>query len=906
MIRDTHPHICTLQSTKLTIIHFISASVYGIIVSKSNGQLPDGDAYYGGDDMDMKKLTATAAAVIFAACSLPLAEAAASDPIPSLLDVRKFVINDENFVHLSKGTYLRDVSYLFDDQDKIPEYPDNFKVSGDVLKETSTRNWTPNQQMEYGPAAFYMDMGANYVITDIAFLDTNGTPTWTVSDGEPFSWRDIAEVNMDTYNSWRIVHLDKPRSTRYLHFSSDYCDSGVSELAVYGYRESELSDKQKARTAPVPKNSGNSDSGIPAGRRAGFNAFIDDPMTAMMAAGTIREYHNLSWLLDSDCKVKFTQGSWGDMDSYYSALHARGINIIPCFQGGSTAISGGEKADEIPVPKGADTLDPKSYAVHAQAMYQVAARYGSNKDIDIKTINITDAQEVKTGLGYLTALENSNEPNKSWAGKANYFTPYELAAMCSADYDGHEGTIPDAGVHTADPDFKLAMGGLVGYSTMLRYLDEMKLWFDYNRSDGKFAVDIINVHIGPDSDDIENGSYAETIDSLNKWIEKNAPGTELWISEFEVPMSDCETEGVDNHDNEKYQLKYAQRVARTYLRALCTPSLSYITKFQLRDEGEGVYYNSGLVTQKGKWHKKLAWYYLSCMTETLKNAAFSDYDSDNGRYVYTFNDNGSIIKCAYTTGEAGKYEISADGMSRAYLTTPQTGLAEGLTEEIAVKDGRVTVELSGTPVYIRFTDRQQVLIGSRYSQLRPAEISLSRDRSTEVCDLTAAPADSALGRAYRMFDEPDTMPDPICGDTASTPETAAGGSAVTAYAFFEKPCVFSGFAVFDTYGTGGISVYDAYTDKLLWSNALDSYMSRSVTLTEDTAPTDCVKIVKEGGDMNELAFYGYVSPYRDWDADRDGAVDVFDLVLIRKSAIAGSGYTVADVVGVSRFLLGMA
>ena len=112
--------------------------------------------------------------------------------------------------------------------------------------------------------------------------------------------------------------------------------------------------------------------------------------------------------------------------------------------------------------------------------------------------------------------------------------------------------------------------------------------------------------------------------------------------------------------------------------------------------------------------------------------------------------------------------------------------------------------------------------------------------------------------------------------------------------------------MFDTYGTGGISVYDAYTDKLLWSNALDSYMSRSVTLTEDTAPTDCVKIVKEGGDMNELAFYGYVSPYRDWDADRDGAVDVFDLVLIRKSAIAGSGYTVADVVGVSRFLLGMA
>ena len=852
--------------------------------------------------MKIKRMMTSVCAAALAVNCVPITVFA--DNKPALLDVSGFVIHDENFVHLSKGTYLRDVSYLFDDQDKVPSSPDSMKVAADVWENTSRSNWTPNQQMEYGPASFYMDMGANYVITAIAFLDTNGTPTWTVSDGEPFNWHDIAEVNMDIYNSWRVVKFDSPEATRYLHFSSDYCDSGVSELAVYGYKKSELTKEQKEKTAAVPKNNSNSDSGISAGKRLGFNAFIDDPMTAMMAAGTIREYHNLSWLIDNDGKVRFTQGTWGDMDSYYSALHERGINIIPCFQGGSTVISGGEKANEIPVPKDAATLDPKSYTAHAQAMYQVAARYGSNKDIDLKTINITDAQEVKTGLGYLTALENSNEPNKSWAGKANYFTPYELAAMCSADYDGHEGTIPNAGVHTADPGFKLAMGGLVGYSTILQYLDEMKLWFDYNRSDGKFAVDIINVHIGPDSDDIESGSYSETIDKLNEWIEKNAPGTELWISEFEVPMSDCETEGVDNHDNEVYQLKYAQRVARTYLRALCTPSVNYITKFQLRDEGEGVYYNSGLVTQKGQWNKKLAWYYLSCMTDTLKNAEFTDHQSENGRHIYTFKDGGDIIKCVYSTDKSEKYEISAEGRGHAYLITPQMGLAEGKATETAVKNGKVSVELSGTPVFIKLTDRAQVLIDSKNSQLRPKEISISKDRSTEVCDLKTAPKDSSLNRVYMMFDEPDKMPAPVYSDVSETPKTAVGGSAVTAYAFFEKPCIFNGFAVYDTYGTGGISVYDAHTDRLLWSNALDSYMSRSVTLTEDSAPTDCLKIVKDGGDMNELAFYGYVSPFRDWDADSDGVVDVLDLVLIRKSVIAGDGYTIADLVGISSFLHG--
>ena len=854
--------------------------------------------------MDIKRIICSVSAVTVLTGSLPETVTFSADNTPSLIDVSRFVIHDENFVHLNKGTYLRDVSYLFDDQDKAPSTPDNMKVSAEIWEKTSRANWTPNQQMEYGAASFYMDLGANYVITDIAFLDTNGTPIWTVSDGEPFNWHDITEVKMDTYNSWRSIKIDKPEATRYLHFSSDYCDSGVSELAIYGYKSSDLSAEQKAKTAPVPKNNGDSDSRIYAGKRVGFNAFIDDPMTAMMSAGTIREYHNLSWLLDNDCKVKFTQGTWGDMDRYYSSLYDRGINIIPCFQGGSTAISGGEKANEIPVPKDADTLDPKSYSIHAQAMYQVAARYGNNKEVDPNTINITDAQDVKTGLGYLIALENSNEPNKSWAGKANYFTPYELAAMCSADYDGHEGTIPNAGVHTADPDFKLAMGGLVGYSTMLQYLDEMKLWFDYNRKDGKFAVDIINVHIGPDSDDIENGSYASNIAALDKWIAENAPGTELWISEFEIPMTDCEIDGVDNHDNEDYQLKYAQRVSRTYLRALCTPSLNYITKFQLRDEGEGVYYNSGLVTQKGKWDKKLAWYYLSCMTDTLKCAKFSDYINDKDKYIYTFKNGSSIIKCAYTTGNKEKYDISAEGKKYAYLTTPQMGIAEGKTEEIEIKNNTITLELNETPVYITLSDRPKVIIESKNAKLIPSEICLSQDKSTETCNLKGAPKDTILTRAYRMFDEPESMPDPIYADNAKTPETNVSGSAVTFYAFFDNPCIFNGFAVYDTYGTGGISVYDAHTDKLLWSNALDSYMSRSVILTYDSASTDCLKIVKEGGDMNELALYGYVSPFKNWDADSDGVVDSFDLIAIRKSVIDRTGYTISDLVGISSFLLG--
>ena len=853
-------------------------------------------------------IAAAAAAAVSLSCASSFTALSAEDKTAQLLDITQFTVREENLVYLG-ASYLRDVSYLFDDQDKVPASIDSMSVDSETFTATSRSNWTPNQQTEYGAASFYIDFGANYVITGIALLDTNGTPVWTISDGEPFAWHTVAEQTMDYYMSWRAIKFDDPQPTRYLHFSSDYCDSGVSELAIYGYKESELTAAQKAKTSAKPSSAA---SDLTAGQSAGFNAFIDDPMTAIMAAGNVREYHNFSWLLDSSGKVKFTQGTWGDMDSFYTAMKEQDISIIPCFQGGSTVISGGTSAPEIPVESGADTLDPSSYAVHAQAMYQVAARYGSNSDIDISTLNITDAQEAKVGMGLLTALENCNEPNKTWSGKASYFTPYELAAMCSADYDGHEGTIPNAGVKTADPTFKLAVGGLLTPSaSIIQYLDEMKLWFDYNRKDGKFAVDIINVHLGPDDYCVEDSSFRSRIAELKDWIDNNAPGAELWISEFEIPMSDCEVEGVDDHENETYQLRYAQRVARTYLSAMAG-GVDRITKFQLRDEGEGIYYNSGLVTGKGEWSKKQAWYYLSCMTSVLKNADLVSESTENGVSMMTFKDrsNGDIIKAVWSPTNEGKtvndYKLSAGGAAHAYITAPSDSFG-GDTSVLDISGDTVTVDVSETPVYITLSEREKIYVGDRYLLFTPSVISLTDNRADGISASGTAPDNSTLNQFYRMLDEQDTMPSPsIYSDTSglNTPQTNVTGSGITAFAFFDKPVALTGFAVYDTYGTGGISVYNAYTDELLWSSDLGGYMYRAVTLTAPNEPTDCVKIVKQGGDLNELAFYGYSASYMSWDVDRNGSVNSSDMAMMRRHLISADGaYTVADLVGISRFLL---
>jgi hypothetical protein len=844
--------------------------------------------------MIIKKIsaTATAAALCISFSGVPVF---ADEPQSTLLDISQFTVMDENLVHLS-ASYLNDASILFDQQDKVPESPDNTNVGSSVFSETNRDNWKPNYQSDYGDDSFYIDFGANYVITGICYLDTNGVNNWTIESGEPFSWNEIYSFSTDSYMSWQGRTIPDSEPTRYLRFSTGCGDSGISELAIYGYKVSDLSEEQTAKTAA--KASDSEKTNLTAGGTVGFNAFIDDPITSISAAGNIREYHNLNWLFDSEGKIKFTQGTWGDMDSYYASVKSQNIDIIPCFQGGSSYIYGSSDYPEIAVPQGSDTLDPSSYTLHAQAMYQVAARYGCNSNVDPDTLNVSDSKEAVSGLGLLSALENCNEPNKSWSGKSDYYTPYELAAMCSADYDGHEGTIPNAGVKNADPDFKLAMGGLVGYSTVTDYLSEMKLWFDYNRSDGKFAVDIINIHISPDDYNPEDSSFAETIQSIQNWIDENAPGTELWISEYEIPMDDCTVDGTDNHDNENYQLKYAQRVTRTNLIALKN-GVDRITKFQLRDEASGVYADSGLVTIKGEWNKKTAWYYMSCMTDVLENADFYEDLSRDGVSIYRFKDRdtGDFIDCVWSPTNEDKtienFSLSAENAECVYLTVPSE-YAEGTTSELTVSDGKICIDVTETPVYITYSDSAKTIINGKGYYITPASLCLSADNDSEICDLSEAPSDSVLNQFYRMFDEPETMPEFTYSDTSSlsAPITNVNKSGITCYVNLGGNYRITGFGIYDTYGTGSFSVYDANTDTLLWESDMGSYMSRNIDLIAESAATDKLKIVKGGGDLNEFAIYGYaVSDTISGDVNADGSFNSADAVMMQKWLLGAGNLT---------------
>ena len=94
-----------------------------------------------------------------------------------------------------------------------------------------------------------------------------------------------------------------------------------------------------------------------------------------------------------------------------------------------------------------------------------------------------------TGLKTVNYIENWNEQDKWWRGEEAFYSPYEFAAMTSADYDGHLGSMgPTIGIKNADPNTKLAMGGLA--SASIDYIKGIKLWCDTFRY-GNIPYDLV-------------------------------------------------------------------------------------------------------------------------------------------------------------------------------------------------------------------------------------------------------------------------------------------------------------------------------------------------------------------------------------------------------------------------------
>lgn len=572
------------------------------------------------------------------------------------------------------------------------------------------------------PIRIVVDLKAPHALTQVSLYDGSGKGRVRVHAGPPAKWRHLFDDPLDGYRRWNRHPVAV--TARYLQLTFEDPGGVVGELVLHGTAEGK--PEPPPRPGPRPR-------GVTMDVFIGLNGFNNDPVERLAAGGQLREYH--SWVWDdgnmNQTAPAFPKNTfawnpsgvsgkgWGwNFDAFYRKARGAGIEVVPVVQGspGWMKEHKGDRLKEKPVAPGRDPEDPASYAAHADYLFQFAARYGSTK-VDDALLKLREGQPRVSGLGLIRYLENWNEPDRTWDGRAAHFKPFELAAMSSADIDGHRGALgKTVGVRNADPKMKFVLAGLA--FPEIEYLKALKFWADVNRG-GDFPADVLNLHhysndAGGQGGGAKHGVSPEA-DGLRKkmkryvdWRDRNLPGRELWLSEFGYdthPESPQSVPAIGPNDREEVQ---GQWLVRAYLE-LAAAGIDRAQMFMLRDVDPSsgfVYATSGLTRGiKQKHRPKKAWFYVSGMRRILRKTRFAaEVDSGNpGVRIYRFDGDGRSVFAAWCpTSKALRVPdfalpVAAEGAERFDL---EAGHPEGRKGVLEIRNGRPRFEVTERPTFI--------------------------------------------------------------------------------------------------------------------------------------------------------------------------------------------------------------
>lgn len=580
----------------------------------------------------------------------------------------------------------------------------------------------PGYKDLYLPAQVIIDLKSDHALEALWYYDMYGNDSIRIYAGAPRQWRPLSVVRTGAFRSWKKVELGD--TARYLKLEFVSNQAQIAEMLLYGH------DLGRGRTSPAAAVNREPRS---MGKLIGLNGFIDDPLPILAAAGgSLREYHRWQWTdnkVDSNYRgypsedLAFNPAwvPYWDFDDYYRQLDERGVTVAPVVQTTAPYLQQGRNPETKPIWPGANPRAPASYKAHGAMLYQYAARYGSQKVPD-SLLALRDDQEVKSGLGYLRYLENWNEPDKWWHGEESMFTPFEFAAMSSADYDGHEGSLgPQVGIKNADSSMKVVMGGIT--SLNLDYVKAMKLWSDYNRSSG-FPADVLNFHHychnGEESSDSqpsqgispEADSLKKRLQSLVAYRDKWLPEREIWLSEFGYdthPESVQAAPSIGPYDNQEVQ---GQWLVRSYLE-IAASGIDRAFMYMSRDvnhKGSRKYSSSGLTREKWNDHRpKKSFYYVAGLRRILGNFKFAEEipsgDSRVNLYKFKHRRGDSIAYAVWcNTSEAleiSQFQLPVSGESPARLYQLQDDQIAPRDTALPVVNEKLQIDIGERPVFIK-------------------------------------------------------------------------------------------------------------------------------------------------------------------------------------------------------------
>ncbi|MDX2431536.1 MAG: hypothetical protein QNK35_11405 [Bacteroides sp.] len=607
----------------------------------------------------------------------------------------------------------------------------------DTLTVPLTTWHTPGTE-SYWPASVIIDFGQEIYIEELKVFDgekseKNESGEWEHRGGglrffmgSPFQWTEIGSLDLANNNTWQsfplgqkmsFLRIEKVSTESYFwkEYGPFHCDVNIGDIVVIGHPDP--GKKKEDSGTQVPQSP---QARFPMQDFIGANSYKWIPDSINKAVGIIREYHHwgTNGVLDLDSGYTW-YSSIGDihMDEYLERIHTNdAFETFPDVHRHADPQLPGENKPAF----GGDPAQPSSYAILADYFFQLAARYG-HQEVDPGRLRLAPEETVLSGAGWLNYYECWNEPDRWWGLSEAHFTPYELAAMSSAAYDGHQQSMGENfGVKNADPGALLVLGGLT--SLDLQYMDAMLLWANHFR-DGSFPADVINFHhysnsaggqhqgenvrgISPEAD-----SLKERLEQIVAWKDQNLPEQEIWLSEFgwdtwePSPQSSCGhllyPESID-----MFQLQ-AIWLVRGYL-AGAAAGIDRMFMYLANDlEHAGLYNNCGLVFNDNR--PKRSWYYVSTLKNALSSTRFAGI-VDSGRedmLIYSFESDDSLSRvlamwCPTSDGNTVKdytMKLPAD-FSKATLVEMVEGFKHGKRSPLNTAQGELTLTISEQPVFV--------------------------------------------------------------------------------------------------------------------------------------------------------------------------------------------------------------
>ncbi len=590
---------------------------------------------------------------------------------------QKITLTSKNIINVSgKG----DATLLVDEQTLAGD-PASTKCT--TCPSTVFTNGYVNQTLYY-PLEVVVDLWGEYNVTSFYYYDVNDSDSIFVSTGTPAAWTPIIKSTTSKYDAWSANTINQ--KTRYLQLKIKSPKTMIAEIVVYGTPTGTIT----APKAPTPVVMQKPDMQ----NFMGMNSFFNVPDSIGKAVKYIREYHNWQW--DEGNTSTIYAGypnnqyawapSWVDptwnFDTYYTNAFKKGQVVCALLQGSAPYVTGFGDTASVSKPLINSSLnpqDPASYIQHADYMFQFAARYGSTR-VALSKLKVRVTNTVLTGLGLLDYMENWNEPDKDWDGRNAYFKPFELAAMSSADYDGHQSKMGTTfGLKNADPSMKMVLAGLVNIDTL--EIKSIVFWSNYFRS-GSLPFDAINFHhysndaggqggnptkgISPEADNLKT-----KVKQMTQFRDKNLPGTEVWYSEFGYdtnPSSVQRAPAVGSQDAWEVQARWILRSFLAYAAGGADKAFIYMSRDV--DESGTKFNSSGLATPPTNgtykaYTKKKSWYYVYTFRKRLAGYRFKEEISSGNANVsvYSFENIADPKKLIYAVWAPTSTDLSVSNYS---------------------------------------------------------------------------------------------------------------------------------------------------------------------------------------------------------------------------------------------------